>query len=167
MELVLLAGVGYAILSLSISLFVLIVTLAAMATILRKAGYSGWWIAVPVGSVVLWIVVALSRFSISGLLKLQLVLGLVNWLLFLVFAFSKWPALTGHSPRLQGLATPGGRPPEQPLPMPSKVQDPGWYQVGATNNDQAYWDGQGWTARRRWEGAGWTTVPLMPAEPEH
>jgi len=43
---------------------------------------------------------------------------------------------------------------------PPTNQARGWYQSGATNNDQAYWDGQAWTGRRRWDGAGWVDVPL-------
>ncbi len=37
---------------------------------------------------------------------------------------------------------------------------PGWYPVGENPNDQVYWDGQSWTARRRWAGAGWVGMPF-------
>jgi len=37
---------------------------------------------------------------------------------------------------------------------------PDWYPVGGNTNDQAYWDGEKWTARRRWSGAGWTDVSV-------
>ena len=33
---------------------------------------------------------------------------------------------------------------------------PGWYPSRSTPNDQTYWDGESWTARRRWTaGRGW------------
>ncbi len=40
---------------------------------------------------------------------------------------------------------------------------PGWYPDRASPNDQAYWDGQDWTARRRWTtGKGWLVVGDAP-----
>jgi hypothetical protein len=40
---------------------------------------------------------------------------------------------------------------------------PGWYPDRASPNDQAYWDGQDWTARRRWTtGKGWLVVGEAP-----
>jgi hypothetical protein len=41
----------------------------------------------------------------------------------------------------------------------------GWYPDRATPNDQSYWDGQIWTARRRWNsGKGWTVAGDAPPE---
>jgi hypothetical protein len=45
---------------------------------------------------------------------------------------------------------------------------PGWYPDRATPNDQSYWDGQNWTARRRWtSGKGWLVAGDAPAEALH
>ena len=42
---------------------------------------------------------------------------------------------------------------------------PGWYPDRANPNDQAYWDGGNWTARRRWNAAqGWLVVGDAPSE---
>ena len=43
---------------------------------------------------------------------------------------------------------------------PRGTKAPGWYSVGTNPNDQAFWDGRRWTARRRWTGAGWSGSPL-------
>lgn len=42
-------------------------------------------------------------------------------------------------------------------------KSPGWYPAGTNPNDQGYWDGNAWTARRQWSGAGWFEVPAEPA----
>jgi hypothetical protein len=42
---------------------------------------------------------------------------------------------------------------------------PGWYPDRSSPNDQAYWDGGDWTARRRWTaGKGWLVVGEAPGE---
>ena len=42
---------------------------------------------------------------------------------------------------------------------------PGWYPDRASPNDQSYWDGQNWTARRRWNsGKGWLVAGDAPEE---
>jgi hypothetical protein len=52
---------------------------------------------------------------------------------------------------------------EEGLPAsPGTGKGPGWYPVWGVN-DQAYWDGEHWTARRRWTGASWTESPLDAA----
>jgi len=153
-------------------------------SIITKAGYSGWWISAPLSLIVLWVTAFLvarhalltmrtinlnAELDASAALGVLIVLdGILNFVLFLVFAFSDWPVLrTGPArPRYSeppGAPGPGGTPPAPPPPMTGKA--PGWYQVGATNNDQAYWDGTTWTARRHWAGAGWSDVPLTPADP--
>ena len=49
---------------------------------------------------------------------------------------------------------------KQGLPAsPGANKGPGWYPVGGVN-DQAYWDGEHWTRRRRWSGASWMEMPL-------
>ena len=97
------------------------------------------------------------------LFVMSLILFVVSWILFVVFGFSDWPAL-GRQPRsfpvADRLTMPPGPTPVHGEMSPPKIQDRGWYQSGATNNDQAYWDGQAWTGRRRWDGAGWVDVPL-------
>jgi hypothetical protein len=45
---------------------------------------------------------------------------------------------------------------------------PGWYPDRASPNDQSYWDGQNWTARRRWNsGKGWLVAGDAPSEAIH
>ena len=40
---------------------------------------------------------------------------------------------------------------------------PGWYPTRTNPNDQTYWDGQDWTARRRWtSGKGWVVAGDAP-----
>lgn len=42
---------------------------------------------------------------------------------------------------------------------------PGWYPDRASPNDQSYWDGLSWTARRRWTaGKGWLVAGDAPPE---
>lgn len=156
---------------------VAVITVIAMVTIITKAGYSGAWILAPLSVVVLWIIIltvtinsvkTLSSFGFEtagGLAIVEFIDVILNWVLFLIFAFSDWPALQGPQNRLQSA---GGVDQQQVHipPPPSTAQEPGWYQVGSNNNDQAYWDGRGWTARRQWGGAGWNDVPLWPAQPQ-
>jgi hypothetical protein len=40
-----------------------------------------------------------------------------------------------------------------PAGVPPK--DSGWYPIGASRTDQAFWDGQTWTERRHWTVNGW------------
>lgn len=47
------------------------------------------------------------------------------------------------------------------LPSPPGTdKGPDWYPFGTNPNDQAYWDGRNWTARRRWKGAAWEQFPF-------
>jgi hypothetical protein len=156
---------------------VAVVTLIAMVTIITKAGYSGGWILAPLSLVILWIIIiavtfhSVTSFSSFGyqtdkaLVILEFIDFVLNWVLFLVFAFSDWPSLQG-TPTTYSAAGGGVLPRQgQVPPPPSRPQEPGWHQVGSNNNDQAYWDGQAWTARRQWAGAGWTDVPLGLTDP--
>jgi hypothetical protein len=44
-------------------------------------------------------------------------------------------------------------------------KSPGWYPDRASPNDQSYWDGENWTARRRWtSGKGWLVAGDAPQE---
>ncbi len=46
-------------------------------------------------------------------------------------------------------------------------KEPGWFPSRTNPNDQVYWDGQGWIARRRWtSGGGWVSVGDAPGTPE-
>ena len=167
---------------------VVVLTFVTWAKIVTKAGYSGRWILLPVSTVVLGLTSeTLGVDSLTGLirspfefnaaeydaahvlLKIAFALVIASWILFVLFGFSDWPALHGFRPRAHPSAgDEGAPPPPSPDPTspppPPRAQNPGWYQVGATNNDQGYWDGQSWTARRRWEGAGWTDVPLARSD---
>jgi hypothetical protein len=50
-------------------------------------------------------------------------------------------------------------------PSPGPDQRADWYPFGTNPNDQAYWDGHQWTARRRWKGAAWEQIPFAPVDP--
>jgi hypothetical protein len=169
-----------------------LLNLLAWIKIITKAGYSALWILFPVSAVLLWILTLIisltsvayaiaspldfnsAGLKAAGVLALfSAILFFASWILFLLFAFSDWPVLRGSPAPARALGNPGysfapgppGLRPPDLLPPPPRAQDPGWYQVGATNNDQGYWDGRAWTAKRRWEGAGWTEVPLAPSDP--
>jgi len=101
--------------------------------------------------------------GVRALVVVDWVSALVSEVLFLIFAFAEWPALRRSRGRFPVSA--GERSQDQFLPLPTRAQDPGWHQVGVTNNDQGYWDGRSWTARRRWDGAGWSDVTPGPSEP--
>ena len=63
--------------------------------------------------------------------------------------------------------TTGGGGPDRDAPSSGSTggtpKVPGWYPDRASPNDQAYWDGQDWTARRRWTtGKGWLVVGDAP-----
>jgi hypothetical protein len=162
-----------------------IVTPIATSQAIRKAGFSPWWNAVPISVSVLYYALLLDliagsrvfSFSLAYLrtafdLWALLVVDLfINWVLFLIFCLASWPSLSPPSHRFAGvgpnLSAPYGgagtpRSYDPSPPPPSRAQPPGWYQVGRTNNDQAYWNGETWTARRRWEGAGWNESPIVP-----
>ena len=40
-------------------------------------------------------------------------------------------------------------------PVGANPTDPGWYPSGVNPNEQVYWDGQNWTAKRHWTVTGW------------
>jgi hypothetical protein len=160
--------------------------ISAWVQIVTQAGYSGWWVLVPTSAGVFWlaaIAVGVGTFinsirsdsglgsnnavnstglDLAGVLAIIAILFVVSWILFYVFAFSNWPALRQPN---RGHPSPSGRP-QDPLPFaPGPGTAAGWYPVGPTNNDQAYWDGQSWTARKKWEGAGWVDIPLAGSHP--
>jgi hypothetical protein len=163
-----------------------IVTPVAISQVIKKVGFSGWWNVAPVSASVLYyatffyieagahdVPFSLGFFQTAQNLFDLLLLDLfLNWVLLVIFAFASWPSLSARSPQHTGLSPrtlgePYGAVSARPvggesLPSPLRLQAPGWYQVGQTNNDQAYWNGQTWTARRRWEGAGWNEMAIVP-----
>lgn len=47
----------------------------------------------------------------------------------------------------------------RPTGATTPPKEPGWYPVRTNPNEQTYWDGNDWTARRRWSaGTGWSEV---------
>jgi len=96
------------VLELSVFIGLAVLNLVATVRIITKAGYSGWWILVPISPIVMYIITfavfvyevrtsltgGVSSFnttSIAGLWVLDAVCGLLAWVLFLVFAFAEWP----------------------------------------------------------------------------
>jgi hypothetical protein len=95
----------------SIALFILILNYWAATRIIRQAGYSSAWIVVPLAPLVITVAsmvvaykdlnalvrgVPIGFFGANGLSvlwRLDELSGLVVWLFFLIFAFSKWPVL--------------------------------------------------------------------------
>ncbi len=160
-----------------------VLNLVATVKIITKAGYSGWWILVPLSPIVMYIITfavfvydvrtsltgGVSSFdvrSIEGLWILDFVCGVLVWVFFLVFAFAEWPvqrelrAQRARPPvpfEMQRYATQGaaGAAKEDAVPLTNQGQGPGWYPVGGSLSEQAYWDGHAWTARRRWGGDSW------------
>jgi hypothetical protein len=48
-----------------------------------------------------------------------------------------------------------------------RPKEAGWYPSRTNPNDQTYWDGEEWIARRRWTGSGgWVTAGESPTFPE-
>jgi hypothetical protein len=120
-------------------LFVLIIV--GWIQIITKAGYSPWWILVPLSLPVLWVItisILFSGFSGAGTYgffdvqgvadgasimgKVTLVDLIANYAFFLIFAFSDWPVMQAarsrHTPR-----TGGGDP--QPRRVPGPGSGPG------------------------------------------
>lgn len=97
------------VLLLLVSLGVGLLYLIATGKIITKAGYSGWWILVPLTPIALWLItlVALASatyspfnsvtsayFNASGYAALFVfdgIAALLPWVFFLIFAFSDWP----------------------------------------------------------------------------
>lgn len=190
-----------------------IFTLVAMVQIIVKAGYSGWWILVPLGApVVVFIATSIVAASTADLGSRSvssafdaLAVGIVIdflvyaavWALFLKFAFSDWPVLQAAHAR-QALPTnpyvggpgpytggpgsyrppgrpatasgpfPGVAPPPPspfpgvpPTPMQTQRAKPMGLQRVDESEDEQYWDGRTWTARRRRAAnGGYVIVPL-------
>ncbi len=165
-----------------------VLNLVATVKIITKAGYSGWWILVPMSPIVMYIITfavfiykvrtsltgGVSSFnttSIAGLWVLDAVCGLLAWVFFLVFAFAEWPiqrkARTQQSQtqqagypvpfgtRQQAVRGSAGIRADEAFPPASQGREPGWYSVGGSVSEQAYWDGEAWTTRRRWGGTMW------------
>jgi predicted RNA-binding Zn-ribbon protein involved in translation (DUF1610 family) len=91
-----------------------VVSLIAIGKIITKAGYSGWWVIVPLLPLMGYIITALvaasdvssgySGNNVAGWLVFDGILGFLAWVFFLVFAFSAWPS--AGQPRVQGYNQP-------------------------------------------------------------
>jgi hypothetical protein len=106
-----------------------IVTIVGWIQIITKAGYSPWWVLVPLSIPVLWLISAFLLYSdLNGIgtygaynlgalesgektIGIFIVLdGIFNFVMFLVFAFSDWPVMqAARSGRAYGGATFGSR----------------------------------------------------------
>ena len=99
----------------SIAMCVLVLNYWAMTRIIRQAGYSTYWIVIPLAPLaitVAYMVIAyhdlnalvqgvpIGFFGANGLTvlwHLDELSGLILWLFFLIFAFSKWPVAKGRA----------------------------------------------------------------------
>jgi hypothetical protein len=192
-----------------VSLIVQVLLVVGVIQIITKAGYSPWWIVVPLSIPALWIIawaVAYSDFpfpvvtgwlggftflalgGLSGTLRTLIDLiqvdVVLNFVLFLVFAFSDWPVMKAarahipvitrdgvvHRATRSSPGGPGGTPQAAVVRPPADAtgQPEGWYATGTVGSgEQSHWDGSAWTARRVWRKESWTDLPLEePAAPE-
>ena len=97
--------------SLVIAIAVFAVIIVAYVQIITKAGYSPWWILLPLAMPVMYIVTfavlandsfgqAFGSSSVTTLTNdfqflgtIDLLVGIANFVMFLVFAFSEWPVM--------------------------------------------------------------------------
>lgn len=159
-----------------------ILNLLATVKIITKAGYSGWWILVPLSPIVMSIITfavvvyqvrtsltggvdSFNTTGIAGLWVVDLLCGLFAWVFFLVFAFVQWPiqrqarAQQAEQPARFGMQPVArdylGVPRDDAFAPTGKWREAGWYSIDGSVSEQAYWDGAAWTGRRRWGGASW------------
>ena len=160
-----------------------VLNLVATVRIITKAGYSAWWILVPLSPIVMYIITfavfvyevrtsltgGVSNFnaaSIAGLLVLDAVCALLAWVFFLIFAFAEWPIQRQVRTQPTGQPVPLGMrertdrgsvdvTAHEASPPPRMGHEPGWYPVAGSLSEQVYWDGETWTSQRRWGGAMW------------
>ena len=126
-----------------ITLCLIVLAIVGYIQIITKAGYSPWWILLPLSIPVLWLIAVFTTFSgISGVgtygffnvqgiatqAKIWSVISfldlLANFAMFLVFAFSDWPVMQAarsrHAPRTGG----GGHGLPQRFSGPGPVSGP-------------------------------------------
>jgi hypothetical protein len=124
-----------------ITLFLIVLAIVGSMQVVTKAGYSPWWILLPLSLPVLWLIAVLMAFnSLSGVgtygffdlqgitaeAKVLSVIAfldvLANFVMFLVFAFSDWPVMQAarsrHTPRT------GGGAPRSPRQFPGPGSGP-------------------------------------------
>jgi hypothetical protein len=112
-----------------------VLNLVAIHRIITKAGYSGWWLLLPIApfvSMLIGFVAAANAAStgsfshiidtLAGWWAVTALIFFVDWIFFLVFAFSEWPVLGQlrdlsrrppvGGPNLYGMRLPS--PPRQP-----------------------------------------------------
>jgi hypothetical protein len=124
--------------SLIVFLVLIVLTVVGQIQIITKAGYSPWWILLPLSLPVLWLIAtavafhgfssaigSYGAFNLQGVADEAKVLAtitfldvLANFVMFLVFAFSDWPVMQAAR----------ARHPQQPGPVvggPARYGPPG------------------------------------------
>jgi hypothetical protein len=165
-----------------ISLLLIVVTVVGAIQIITKAGYSPWWILMPLSLPVLWIISIVIAFSgISGIgtygffnlqgvtdeAKVWAVLTfldlLANYALFVVFAFSDWPVMQAARARWSASGGPGRGP-----QLPQRPAGPGAGSRGLAQQSPSTSDPTGQSAgwyqsgalgageQSYWDGSDWT-----------
>jgi hypothetical protein len=102
---------------LGLTIGVLVLNYVAIATIISKAGYPWVWVILPLTPFALFVACIVDLYrdlhtlafggsygflgvsSIGILWKVFLISLAVNWLMFFVFAFSRWPTVAPRTPR--------------------------------------------------------------------
>lgn len=120
------------VLALIVGFGMLVSSYVAIAVIISKAGYSAWWVLVPL-SLPISAIVAYALLDASaqtgtltfnrlfeGTLAYSLItlfLSFLNWAFLIAFAFSSWPALEQPRPRRLGPASPNDPYPRSTVPL--------------------------------------------------
>jgi hypothetical protein len=167
------------VISLVIGVFLMVLTIVAYIQIITKAGYSPWWILLPLSLPVLWIISIATAFSglsgvgtyglfnVQGVADSAEVLGVVtlldvllNFVFLLIFAFSDWPVMQAarsrHAPRTGGGGRGRAEPPAGPIgptptPLPAVVPGSDGQPPGWVKTGP-----MGSGEESYWDGAAWT-----------
>jgi hypothetical protein len=172
------------VISLIIGLALFIVYFVGLVQIITKAGFSPWWVLVPLSLPILWFIeigivfngfgnlgtygaVNVQAFAdegagVAGLIFLDIVF---NFVMFLVFAFSEWPVMQAarNGYRSRGGGSAPGRPSYDPRTGPGGGVPYGAVAPSTTPSDMT---GQppGWQRsgavgageQSYWDGSAWT-----------
>jgi hypothetical protein len=137
--------------ALIIALILFVLTIVCYIQIITKAGYSPWWILLPLSLPVLWLIATadafhgfssgLGTFGVfdpQGIADQEKALGwlilldiIANYVMLVAFAFSDWPVIQAARSRFPAAGDTGGRSaprlpqrPSGPAPAPGPISGP-------------------------------------------